>query len=687
MPIQPQTHQAIDNSDKLDTLAQFMREREQPLFKNQLSIDHMILIAGFLNATNFISFVNERIGKAGQHLINRGEALACLTALVYSGNYRSLNASESALIGTALAPLLRLAPSTLPMHLNQDVYADALEATSAYGAAKLFDEFNEHVQSLNLTDVENSSVIHIDTTSMLKMGLAISNNAANEAEIKELNKEEFNALLVKDELAFVESLDAAIEFKQWSIKNTFEPEEADGKQSVDVKHASPKDHCADKTQVFIGSAVDSNSGLPLSFRLWDGESGDKLNFADVVEHIGDAVATAFTHIKTIVGDSALCSRRTFDAAQARGLTILTCVPDDMPLDQRAYALEEPLEPICSEKEWAQTHGKKSAVPKARLIEGEELFGHKVVCCLFLDESLRGTKEKTVKTAANKELKAALKLEQKVFKCQSDAQTAYLEASKKLKYCSFEDFRCEPVMDNASSSCSKANAASSSPTATAAPSRSKATAASSSSKATAASSSLKANAAPSGPKAGAEMDVKGYRIVSTVNEDKQKIERAITHECMHLLVTTDVDRAWTTMDFQQLYKGNTHVDSIWKELKNKRLHLSRFYLQKAERAEGLLLVVLISIFARKFLKEVVATAIAEQELQLPKHFPGFNKTNPQMENIDYFFKGLNVSYSHNDKAELSVLSPTVISLLAYLGENWYTLMLSDNFEGYQDWPSR
>lgn len=624
------------------SLEKFLDQTELSPFKNQLSVDHMILIAGFLNATNFIGFVNERIGKKSHHFVDRGEALACITVLVYSGNYRSLNASESAVIGAAIAPLLKLNKSVLPEHLNREVYGDALEAAHAYGTAQLYDEFIEHVQSLDLTKMDFGPAVHIDTTSMLKMGLATNNQERKEAEIIELNKAAFNKLLVTDEVFYDESLDAVIEFSHWSFTNTFEPVEDDGVRPVDFKHGHSKDHRPDKPQVLIGSAVDSKNGIPLVFRMWDGNRSDKLNFEDVVTHVGDAVTAAFANIKIIVGDSALCTRRSFDAAAERGLSVLTRVPDNMSIAKKAFASEEPLEPICSEEEWLKTHGKKSVVPKARLIEGEELFGRKVVCCLVHNENLRSTKVKSVNTAAGKELKAACKLSKKTFKCMPDAKAAYQEESKKLKYCTFEEFQCEPVMGHASSG---------------------------------------------RPKEGAEMVVKGYRIVSAVHMDEQKVETAITHECMYLLVSTDDEKAWTTLEFQQLYKSNIQVENIWRELKNKRLHLSRFFLQKTERVEGLLWVVFIALFARRFLKAALATAIADKKLELPEHFPGFNKTNPQVENIDYFFKGLNVSYTHDNEPIISPMSSTAISVLVALGERWFGLMLKSNFEGYHEWPRR
>ncbi len=535
MPSKRKTSKDTALNDTKQSLEEHSNQGESSPFNNELSAHHMLLIASFLNATNFISFVNERIGKKSHHIVDRGEALACITVLVYSGNYRSLNATDSEVIGSDISPLLKLKKSILPEHLNRDVYGDALEATYTYGTAKLYDEFIEYVLSLDLTKIDLSSAAHIDPSSKLKMGMAAS---------------------------------------------TIETIEDDGIRPVDFKQALSEDHSIDKLQALTASSITTQSGLPLVFRLWDGKHKDKLNGEDVVSHVGDAVAAAFANIKTIVGDAVLCNPRTFDAASQRGLSILTRVPDDMSITKQALASEQPLEPICSQEEWKKKHGKKSAVPKARLIEGEELLGHKVVCCLIHDDNLRSAATKSVNAAAKKELQAARKLSKQVFKSMLDAEEAYQESSKKLMYCTYEEFQCETVMGYA---------------------------------------------AAGRPIQGAEMVVKGYRIVSAVNKDEQKVERAITHACMYLLATTDVDRTWTTLDFHLLYHDNTQVMDIWRDLKKKQLNISPFFLQKSERVEALLFVVFVALFAREFIKSAFATAIAEKKLALPEHILGFNST--------------------------------------------------------------
>ena len=94
---QSKSYVAKENKIELEALE---AEFQDPEIVNQLTIDHMIFMAGFLSATGFIDFVNDRIGKKGQHMIDRGQALAALMLLLYSGNYQSLNSSVSRVLGT-----------------------------------------------------------------------------------------------------------------------------------------------------------------------------------------------------------------------------------------------------------------------------------------------------------------------------------------------------------------------------------------------------------------------------------------------------------------------------------------------------------------------------------------------------------------------------------------------------------
>ena len=97
-------------NESIDSLDSFFCN---PKVVGQLVIDHMILMAGFLSATGFVAFVNKRIGKQGQHKIDRGQSLAALLILLYNNSYRSLNASESHIIGTALS-LIHISEPTRP---------------------------------------------------------------------------------------------------------------------------------------------------------------------------------------------------------------------------------------------------------------------------------------------------------------------------------------------------------------------------------------------------------------------------------------------------------------------------------------------------------------------------------------------------------------------------------------------
>lgn len=629
-------------NESIDSLDSFFCN---PKVVGQLVIDHMILMAGFLSATGFVAFVNKRIGKQGQHKIDRGQSLAALLIILYNGSYRSLNASESHIIGTALPALLRIDPEIKPEYFNRDVFADALESIYSYGSDKLFSEYAVHVKSLNLTKLNFSDSVHIDTSSMMKIGLATTNQEQKEAEIKLLNEAEFQALMMKDLNFYDESLDSVIEFKHWTFTDTFEPIKDGGKRPVDFAYGHSKDHRADKPQVIIGSAADENTGLPIYFRLWDGNRSDKLNFSDMITEIFDAIATSFKKLKYFTGDSALCTSRSFEAAKERGLHIITRVPDNLNIARNEYTSDLELTEVCSQEEWDDLHSKKSIVPKHRMIYGLTLFDRPVVGCLYLNENLAKTKTKSVMNKANKELnKVNKQLSKNAFYCEKDAKAAYEALTKDLKYCSLSEFtfscvekkktRGRPKKDGTSETC-----------------------------------------------------IDHIQITSACSLDEDKINKAIRQECMYLLVTTDTDRDWTGLQLLEKYKNNMQVENIWKELKNRKLYLSRFFLQKTERVEGLLWLVMVAVFARKFMQQMITNHIAEEKITLTKDFPGHNVVSPKMDNIDFYFKGLQVLFYKNGEVNLNHVNPVALAILKAMGKPWWELLFPVCYRPYSEWPMR
>lgn len=633
---------AKENKIELDALE---AEFQDPEIVNQLTIDHMIFMAGFLSATGFIDFVNDRIGKKGQHKIDRGQALAALMLLLYSGNYQSLNSSVSRVLGTAVPALLQVDPSICPEHLNRDVFADALESMYHYGADRIYSEFADHVISLNLTQHEISDCFHIDTTSMYKVGFATTNQAEKEERIRLMNQAEFEAMQRKDTDSYDESLDVAIEMAHWSYVHAYEPVEDDGDRPVDFTYGHSKDHRPDLPQVIVGSLVEGAAGLPMFFKIWDGNRSDKLNFADMILEFSDAATEAFKKVKYFAGDSALCTQRSFDAAKQRNLELITRVPDNLTIARSAYSSDEDLTDVCSQEEWNSLRTKESIVPKHRFIHDHELFGYPVVACLFLNENLAKTKEKSVRKNAEKEVARINKsLVKKTFLCQPDAEAEFRAIAKDLKFSTLTDFSVNAVEKNKSRGRPRKNAE-------------------------------------------PEKCIKHYTITSICKLDETKVQEAIRRECMYMLVTTDTQRSWTALDLLQMYKNNIHVESIWREMKNRKLYLSRFFLQKTERIEGLLCLLMMAVFARKHMQKMVSNLIAENKIVLSDDFPGFNKTNPRMENLDFYFKGLQAIVYSDGRVRMNSVNKMGFSIMKAMGPSWWQFLSYTLYETYKDWPSR
>lgn len=170
-------------------------------------------------------------------------------------------------------------------------------------------------------------------------------------------------------------------------------------------------------------------------------------------------------------------------------------------------------------------------------------------------------------------------------------------------------------------------------------------------------------------------------------DEDKINKAIRQECMYLLVTTDTDRDWTGLQLLEKYKNNMQVENIWKELKNRKLYLSRFFLQKTERVEGLLWLVMVAVFARKFMQQMITNHIAEEKITLTKDFPGHNVVSPKMDNIDFYFKGLQVLFYKNGEVNLNHVNPVALAILKAMGKAWWELLFPVCYRPYSEWPMR
>lgn len=611
------------------TIASIAAFIKSPIVQGQLVIDHMILMAGFISATGFVDFINQRIGKHDQYKVDRGQALAAILLILYNGSYRSLNASESQFIGTALPALLKIDPEFKPDDFSKDVFADALESIYQYGSDKLFSEFVIHVDGLNLTNLDFLDSVHIDTSSMLKMGLLTTNQEQKESGIKLMDEANFKDLMMKDLNFHDESLDTVIEFKHC----TFAPIKDDRERSIDF------------TQVLIGSVVDGNTGLPLCFRSWDGNRSDKLNFSDMVTEFFEEITTAFKKIKYFTGDSYLCTSRFFESAKERGIHLITRVPDNLKIARNEYTSDQELTELCSQEEWDALHAKKSIVLKHRMIYGLTLFDTPVTACLYFNENLANVKTKSVITKANKELNKTNKLlVKKAFSCEQEAKAAYEALAKELHYCSLSEFEVIGVEKKKARGRPKKDGIS-------------------------------------------ETVIDHLQITSVCSIDQDKINEAIKQECMSLLVTTDIEREWTGLELLEKYKNNVQVESIWKELKNRKLYLSRFFLQKTERVEGLLWLVMLAIFARKFMQQIITKNIAEGKIELTKDFSGYNDISPKMDNIDFYFKGSQALFYMDGSVGLNYINPVAFDVLESLGKPWWELLDIIFYEPYSEWPMR
>ena len=155
----------------------------------------------------------------------------------------------------------------------------------------------------------------------------------------------------------------------------------------------------------------------------------------------------FRQLHYLTGDSALCTGKILKEAVAKGLEVVTRVPDKCTIAKRCINETEyselksidPEDPTC--------------LTKAKWCGDAEIDGVKIKLLLVNNEAMRSKKEVTVRKHADKEkeeLESKLKkLATNPCKCQADAEKCIQELQKKLKFCRLSDISYEKVLKHSS----------------------------------------------------------------------------------------------------------------------------------------------------------------------------------------------------------------------------------------------
>lgn len=624
--------------------------------EDSFELNSVILIAGFIRDTNFIARANALFGKNENHCkVNVGEALAVMLLMLASGRYQSMSKCAVTILDMPLVNLLDLDPSIEPSDFSRYVMGRAL-AIFAQGGQQFFHEFAIDVyQQYGLTDVIE---VHVDSTSMYFYKL---DDKGDEVPMTPEEVDELKANMPLDEFnAAVAASRSELEKAQQELDanaladaaSKAEDAQLTGKKHKTIKilRGHSKDHRPDLGQIVICSIVEGTHGISLFTKITDGNSSDRSLFATVAIESLTVLTERFKNLKYWVSDSAGCTKDSFDAVTEHGVAIVTRATDNLLFTKEIIkqVQDNPklLQDFLDESgQWQYTlkNGVDAGLPKAFMCKGE-LFNRDVVALLISNPTLAKTKKHSEQKKAEAEYAKLTKGLNKRYKCQADADTHAKKLIAKAKYCNIELLGHDGKEVNA-----------------------------------------KHGPQPKDP-AKRQTKLVDVKVLAKVTISQTKLKEAIEQECLYVIVTTDTEREWIPVELYNVYKRNSHIETLWRVQKNSSQFLNRFFLQNNDRIEGLAILLSIGAFAHTVMQTILRREVDQGNLQIPDDEGKAYDPKPTMNRIcDYFNRHpvkllFKLKPSGKIKIKVTRLDELVFSVLVFLGESWCALFRAKTYKG-------
>lgn len=376
----------------------------------------VVLIAGFIRATNFIAQVNEQFGKDERHCkVNVGEALAVILLMLAAGMYRSLSNNAVKVQHMPIVNLLDLDPLIEPSDFSRHVMGKALAIFAKDGEGQRF--FNTFAMSVYLMfSLADVIEVHLDSTSMYfykvdenGVEILMTPEEVNEL-IDILPLDEFNVAIAASR-SELEKAQQQLDTNNGvnTTSKTDDSQSSDNKyKTIRILRGHSKDHRPDLGQIVICSVAEGTYGIPLFTKLADGNSNDRSLFATVAEESLTLLKEQFKKLKYLVCDSAGCTNDSFDAVSKQNVEIVTRAPDNLLFtkDILKQVQDNPELPQnflgeAEQEHYLHTNGKDAKLPKAFMSKGE-LFDRDVVALAICNPALAKTKEHSEKKKAEAE---------------------------------------------------------------------------------------------------------------------------------------------------------------------------------------------------------------------------------------------------------------------------------------------
>lgn len=430
------------------------------------------------------------------------------------------------------------------------------------------------------------------------------------------------------------SIALAGEYDWTASDEAFQAENPD-RRLLRITHGYSKDRRPDLKQFVYGLVV-SGEGLPLMADVRDGNTSDKLWNGDVI----DEIQRSFLDPKTIVyvADSALVTPENLARMNEHGIRFISRLPE-------TYKLAAELK----ERAWAQdrweclgrlAQSAKGAVYHAQSFT-EEFEGRPYRFIVVHSTAKNRRKSKTIEKQIARErtelTKAVKAFEKERFNCSEDAIKAYL-AFEKHQSPAFHALSAEVIEER---------------TLRRPPGRP--------------------------PKGFVPEEIIRYGVRVTVTPPTtQKVEEALARGSTFVLITALDEQLWSNGEVLREYKGQTAVETRFRNLKSNPCIVDGFYVKSSRRAEALAYLFLLALIVASFVEIKI-----RQELKVRKEqflVPGRRLTDrPTMAAILDIMSTILVVIVHDPGGVQRVLpsntDPRVWQILELTGldESAYTLV--------------
>ena len=357
--------------------------------------------------------------------------------------------------------------------------------------------------------------------------------------------------------------------------------------TVKITHGYSKDHRADLKQVVHELMVSQDGGVPLMMRSWDGNESDssifKLRAKELVEKFKESEIARY-----LIADSKLYDEE--NAQNLSQLSYITRIPSR--LKQEQAAIKEAL----SSNTWVSLNKTNKYYCK-EIIH----YGIPQRWLVVYSESAAHRAEKYIQRKVPKEYeeisKKLLKLSKQEFSCKHDAEVAFKETTKSLRY---HNTTISSIQE------------------------------------------ISYYSGKGRPKKSETPSTIKYTITSTIQADSQKITSVQQQKSCYVIGSNIENNQLTNEEVIAAYKRQN--DSIenkgFKFLKDSLFFVSSFFVKKPSRIMGLLFIMTLSLLVYSIAQRRLRNYLKNNNEQLPNQIKQPTES-PTLRWIFQLMEGVNI----------------------------------------------